>query len=232
MVALVTLTIDRPIRADSDGPAGADSLQSTGEAVDGDASTYLEELVVGELPSFLESDPGIGALDVEVVGPHLRLCGSIRTGRFRRLSDFLNHHEGLIELRDATILRRNGDPTKVRTQSIWLNPTEVTLFGEHETSPSDEAPSDLRVAKVAHGLIVVTQGHTLTGDVFIMPEADLSAFIESPDPRFIPMVDVRTRSLADRRVITRYSFAMLNRHHIVATTELLPGMAPSGRHVL
>ena len=226
----MTLTIGRPTRTDPDDLAGEGSLP--GPAVDGDASTYLEELLVGELPSFLEADPGEGVRAIEVVGPHLRLSGGISTGRFRRVSDFLNHHEGLIELRDATILRRNGDPTKVRARSIWLDPTEVTLFGEHETGRTDEPPSDLRVVKVAHGLIVVTPGHTLTGDVHIMPEANLSAYIESRDPRFIPMVDVRTRSLADRRVITRYSFAMLNRRHMVATTELMSGMAPSGRQVL
>ncbi len=81
-------------------------------------------------------------------------------------------------------------------------------------------------------LIVVTPGHTLTGAVHVMPEADLSVFIESSDPVFVPMTDVRTRSLADRRIITRYAFGLLNRRHIVATTELLPGMAPAGRSVL
>ena len=36
------------------------------------------------------------------------------------------------------------------------------------------------------------------------------------------MTDVRTRSLADRRVISRYGFAVINRRHIVAATELQP----------
>jgi hypothetical protein len=52
----------------------------------------------------------------------------------------------------------------------------------------------------------------------------LSAFIESRDPMWVPMTDVRTRSLADRRVISRYGFAVLNRRHIVAATELQPTM--------
>ncbi|CAN5459255.1 hypothetical protein BH20CHL7_BH20CHL7_07600 [soil metagenome] len=201
-------------------------------AVDGDASTYLEELLVGELPEFLRTSPDGSALDVEVVGSHIRLSGSIRTGHFRRLSDFLNNHQGLIALRDATILRRNGDPTKVTTHHIWLNPSEITLVGQAELPPHDPTGGEMQVAKVARSLIVVTPGHTLTGKVFLMPEADLSVFIESVDPTFIPMTDVRTRSLADRRVISRYAFAMLNRRHIVATTEMLPGMAPVGRSVL
>jgi len=216
------MTTDTPGRPSPD-PAGD-------IAVDGDASTYLEELVVGDLPTWAEERVGESELLVEVVGPHLRLSGSMAIGHFHRLSDFLNNHLGLIELHDATILRRNGDPTKVRTRSIWLSPTEVTLIGQADVS-IDEG-SDLRVPKVARGLIVVSPGHTMTGAVHVMPEADLSVFIESSDPTFIPMTDLRTRSLADRRIITRYAFGLLNRRHIVAATELLPGMAPTGRSVL
>ena len=221
------MTTEIPGRPGSDRePSGRDI------AVDGDASTYLEELVVGDLPTWTIGVPGESELSVEVVGPHLRLSGTIATGHFRRLSDFLNNHQGLIELHDATIPRRNGDPTKVRTRSIWLSPTEVTLIGQSDVGGDDQTRSDLQVAKVSRGLIVVTPGHTLTGAVHVMPEADLSVFIESNDPVFVPMTDVRTRSLADRRIITRYAFGLLNRRHIVATTELLPGMAPSGRSVL
>lgn len=201
-------------------------------AINGDASTYLEELVVGELPAFTEAVADGSALPVEIVGSHIRLCGTVSIGHFRRLSDFLNSRDGLIAVRDATVLRRNGDPTKVRSASIWLSPDEVTLIAQHAVPVDGQSNGEVRVPKVARSLIVVTPGHTLTGSVYLMPEADLSIFIESRDPAFIPMTDVRTRSLADRRVITRYAFAMLNRRHIVAATELLPGMAPTGRTVL
>ena len=48
------------------------------------------------------------------------------------------------------------------------------------------------------------------------------------EPAFIPMTEVRTRSLADRRIITRYGFAVLNRRHIVAATGMPAGMTRSG----
>ena len=202
-------------------------------ATDGDASTYLEELIVGELPAFMQTAADSeNAVAVELVGSHLRLEGKIGLGYFRRLSDFMNNHDGLIELHDATILRRNGDPTKVRAPSIWLSPTEVTLIGQRESDPARAGSADLRVTKSERSLIVVTPGHTVTGRVYLMEGASLSAFIESSDPLFIPMTDVRTRSLADRRVTSRYAFGLLNRRQIVATTELLSGMAPQGREVL
>ena len=218
----------------TDMPGGAASdpgRPATDVAVDGDASTYLEELVVVDQATWSDAVAGESELSVEVGGPHNRLSGAIRIGHFNRLSDFLNNQQGLIELHDATILRRNGDPTKVRTRNIWLSPTEVTLIAQRVVD-ENAGRSDQRLQKVARTLIVVTPGHTLTGAVHVMPEADLSVFIESNDPVFVPMTDVRTRSLADRRIITRYAFGLLNRRHIVATTELLPGMAPAGRSVL
>ena len=72
---------------------------------------------------------------LELVGQHLRLSGTVSLGYHSRLSDFVNNHEGLIKLRDVTVLRRNGDPTKVTSPSIWVNPDEVTLIGEMSDVP-------------------------------------------------------------------------------------------------
>ena len=200
------------------------------DIVDGDAATHLEALVFGAVAP---APPTAGAegLPLELVGQHLRLSGTLIIGFHRRLSDFINSYEGLIQLRDVTVLRRNGDPTKVTSPSIWVNPEELTLIGQ-VTDVDERATAGLDfMQKRAFHLIVVTPGHTLTGEVHLNLEAVLSAFIESRSPMWIPMTDVRTRSLADRRVISRYAFALVNRRHIVAATELQPGMV-RGRAVL
>ncbi len=201
--------------------------------VDGDVSTHLEDLLTEEaITAFPSPHAAAGrVVQVELVGLHLRVAGSFDLGRFQRLSDFLNNQPGLIELRDAMVLRRNGDPTKVTAPSIWISPTEVTLIGELAPEEPRETPPEFRIPKVAQPMVFVTPGHTLTAEVYIPAGGDLSIFIESPDPAFIPVTDARTRSLADRRIIMRYAFAMLNRKHIVAATELLAGMTP-GRRVL
>jgi len=67
--------------------------------------------------------------------------------------------------------------------------------------------------------VIVTPGHALTGNIFVATDAEVAAFMQSPDPAFIPMTNVRARSLADRRIVTGYPFALLNRRHIVAATE-------------
>jgi len=200
--------------------------------VDGDAATYLEALVVDAAAARpAPSTDGGEGLPLELVGQHLRLSGSVLIGYHHRLSDFVNNHEGLIQLRDVTVLRRNGDPTRVTSPSIWVNPDEVTLIGQTTDAEEREPVAIEFRQKRVFQLIVVTPGHTLTGEVHLNPEAVLSVFIESRDPVWVPMTDVRARSLADRRVITRYGFALLNRRHIVAATELQPGMV-RGRGVL
>jgi hypothetical protein len=198
--------------------------------VDGDAATHLEALGLTTIGLPGETAPAEG-LPLELVGQHLRLSGTVNLGYHSRLSDFVNNHEGLIKLRDVTVLRRNGDPTRVTSPSIWVNPDEVTLIGEM-TDVDENSPmaTEYRQKRASH-LIVVTPGHTLTGAVHLNPEAVLAVFIESRDPVWIPMTDVRTRSLADRRVISRYAFAVVNRRHIVAATELQASML-KGRSVL
>ena len=211
---------------DTDAPA----LELPSLAVDGDAATYLEELfTAGVQVSGPALDEPEALVEVELVGPHLRVAGSISLGRFRRLSDVLNHHEGLLLLHDATVLRRNGTPTRVTTPGIWVNPVEVTLVGQPNPDQQHGAPPEFRIVKEQRELIVVTPGHTLTGHVYIPMGAELAVFIESADPAYIPVTDVRTRSLADRRIITRYPFALLNRRHIVAATELQAGMSANSR---
>ena len=198
--------------------------------VDGDAATHLEALVS---LAVAPAPPTAGAegLPIELVGQHLRLSGTVIIGFHRRLSDFVNNHDGLIQIRDVTVLRRNGDPTKVTSPSFWVSPEEVTLIGQATDVDERETGGPEFMRKRSFALIIVTPGHTLTGEVHLNPEAILASFIESPSPQWIPLTDVRTRSLADRRVISRYGFALVNRHHIVAATELQPGMV-RGRGVL
>ena len=68
--------------------------------------------------------------------------------------------------------------------------------------------------------VLFTPGHTVSGTVYIFGETDLAAFVDSTHPRFVPMIDVTTRSLADRRIISHYPFILINRTQMIAASEI------------
>ena len=65
-----------------------------------------------------------------------------------------------------------------------------------------------------------TPGHTVTGRVHVFGETDLAGFVDSTDPRFVPVTGVTTRSLADRRIISHYEFLLINRTQMIAAAEV------------
>jgi len=49
---------------------------------------------------------------------------------------------------------------------------------------------------------------------------DVTAFVDSPDPRWVPMINATARSLADRRVISHFALILVNRTQITAASLL------------
>ncbi len=73
------------------------------------------------------------------------------------------------------------------------------------------------VEKRAHRMLVVTQGHVITGTFFVYPGAEPVAYLRAQEPRWVPITDVRIRSMVDRRIKFSAGFAVLNRRSVVAT---------------
>ena len=64
-----------------------------------------------------------------------------------------------------------------------------------------------------------TPGHTVSGRVHVFGQTDLGAFVDSIDPRYVPVIEVSTRSLADRRIVGHYPFVLINRTQMIAAAE-------------
>ena len=163
---------------------------------------------------------------IELVGPHLRVTGTISLLRFNRLSDLINHNRGFVKLTDARLLRRNGEPTNLIVPELMVNQDEITFIGQTLEDLS-AAPHSLPggmdrplMERVPRQLVIFTAGHTLTGTVQLFSETDVVTFVDSPDPRFVAMVDVTARSLADRRVISHFSLVLVNRTQMTAASLL------------
>lgn len=176
--------------------------------------------------AFGEAESAGRTESIELIGPHLRVSGEVSLLRFNRLSDLVNHGRGYIRLTDARLLRRNGDPTNLVVPELMVNQDEVTFVGQRPTDVSNERTA-LKggmdrplMTRVPRQLVVFTPGHTLTGTIHLFPETDIATFVDSPDPRFVPMVDVTARSLADRRVISHFGLVLVNRTQITAASLL------------
>ncbi len=173
---------------------------------------------------------------IELIGPHLRVRGEISLLRFTRLSDLFNHSSGFVKLTGAQLLRRNGDPTGLVVRELMVNPDEITFVGQREgdvsTAQAGLASGMDRplMERVPRELVIFTAGHTLVGTTYLFSETDIASFVDSPDPRFIPMVSATARSLADRRVISHFGLVLVNRTQITAASlrELAGGADETG----
>jgi hypothetical protein len=175
-------------------------------------------------------EPPVGRDEVvELVGTHLRLKGVVSLGRFGRLSDLINASSGYVRVRDARLLRRNGDPTNLVLPELMVDQDEISFIAQGEAT-RPEPGAAIGYIEPVYGenvetrkereFIMFTPGHTVTGKVHIFGQTDLAGFVDSTDPRFVSVTSVTTRSLADRRIISHYAFVLINRTQMIAASEV------------
>ena len=166
---------------------------------------------------------------IELVGTYLRLTGIVSLGRFGRLSDLINASSGYVRIRDARLLRRNGDATKMMLPELMVDQDEISFIAQTE-APAPEPGAAVAFIEPAFGaeiearkprqFVMFTPGHAVTGKVHVFGETDLAGFVDSTDPRFVAVTDVTTRSLADTRVVSHYPFVVINRTQMIAASEI------------
>lgn len=77
----------------------------------------------------------------------------------------------------------------------------------------------LAVDKVSRSFVIFTPGHVLTGNVHLHRDATLETFVDAGEPRFVPVTDATARSLADRRVVSRFALMLVNRTQMTAVAD-------------
>jgi len=112
---------------------------------------------------------------------------------------------------------------------LMVDQDEVSFIAQtHPPTPEegaaggfDEPTFDAGVdARQAREFVMFTPAHTVTGKVFIFGQTNLATFVDSTSPRFVPVIDATTRSLADRKVVSHYAFLLINRTQMIAAAEL------------
>ena len=165
---------------------------------------------------------------IELVGTNLRLMGTISLGRFGRLTDLVNALSGYVRVRDAQLLQRNGDASGLVLSELMVDQDEISFIAQvHAAHPEPGSAvgfiepvfGDTIEARQAREFVMFTPGHTVTGRVHVFGQTDLAGFVDASDPRFVPVTSVTTRSLADRRIVSRYDFVLINRTQMIAAAE-------------
>jgi hypothetical protein len=161
-------------------------------------------------------DGGVHEQYLELIGTHLRASGVVDTGRFRRVSDYVNLLDGFCALRDVVLLTRTGEATRITMPELRVRLDDVAIVGQLVVDPLPPTTEiGLLVPKQPHRLVVMTRAHIIYGYAFIHEHASLMAFVDTTDPKFVPMSNVRVRWLADRRLAARYPFALIQRTQIL-----------------
>lgn len=170
-----------------------------------------------------EVAPAATSARVELVGSHLRAAGSVDLGNFHRVSDYVNFLTGFFTIRDVTLLSRIGEPTRLTFPDLRVRLDEIAIVGQAdpEIAPTDD--DNALSLRQRRQLVVTTAAHIVYGFAYMHAEASLMAFVDSTEPRFIPLENVRVRWLADRRLAGRYPFALVQRAHIIGVTTDVSG---------
>jgi hypothetical protein len=132
--------------------------------------------------------------EIELVGPHLRVKGTIALGMFHRLSDRVNHSRGYIVVRDARLMRRNGDPTDLMLEELMINQDEITFIGQRAAGGTGAGVAEgygTAGVRETRRYVFFTPGHTISVDVQVFGESGLASFAEATDPRFVPLTRAR-----------------------------------------
>lgn len=163
-----------------------------------------------------QQDDGV-AIDVEIFGDGFHIAGQIRTGRFDRLSDWINMQTGFIRVWDASPVHR-GDPRRGdssdRKGELWVRLGQIAVVAVRRIVQQDR-PGAPAVQKQSQKVSILTPGYSLRGHLHIHAHGSMKQFLETQDPHFLPITDVTVRGLADPEVVTRFPFAIVNREQLV-----------------
>ena len=159
------------------------------------------------------------SLEVELVSPHARIGGAVNLGAYTRLSDLLNFHDDILTVSNGVVLNRTGIRTADGSSQLDVRLDDLSFVLDRSSYVPPPDPNDT-VEKRAVRMLAVTEGHLITGTIYIYPGAEPIAYLRAKEPRWLPVTDVRVRSLVDRRIKFGAAFAVLQRKGVLATAVI------------
>src|SRR4029078_3751340 len=84
----------------------------------------------GDKGAFAEEGEGGGDQYLEMIGSQLWVAGMVALGRFRRVSDWVNLAQGYMIVKEAIVLTRTGDATRLAIPELPLLPAHTAVRGQ------------------------------------------------------------------------------------------------------
>jgi len=158
-------------------------------------------------------------LELELISAHARFAGTVNLGAYSRLSDLLNFHDDILTVSNGVVLTRTGFRSADEAPQLDIRLSDLTLvIDRSEYVPPPDA--EQMVEKREHRMLAVTDAHIITATFFIYAGAEPTPYLRAAEPRWIPVTNVRVRSLVDRRIKFGAGFAVLHRKPLVATSVM------------
>lgn len=174
--------------------------------------------------------PGIGSpfesatqsgpvLEVELISAHARVSGTVSLGAYARLSDLLNFHDEILTVNNAVVLNRRGIATADAARQLGVHLDTLTLVIDRSNYvPPPGGPDAVQTQPIR--VLAITEDHVITATMFIHPDAEPVPYLRASEPRWLPVTNVRVRSLVDRRVKFQFVFGVLHRKAVSAAAVL------------
>jgi len=159
--------------------------------------------------------------EVEIFGAGFQIAGRIALGAFDRLSDWLNFQSGFIQVREATHIYLGREETPVADRNpgnLWIRLDQVVLVAERSTAQQPRAGAPV-IQKQRRKVSVVTPGYHLRGSLHIHAAGSMKQFLETPEPRFIPLTELTVRWLDNPGLAARFPFAVVNREQLITILD-------------
>ena len=174
----------------------------------------------GNQSEFNPAAQGGPRIELELIASHARFSGTVTLGAYSRVSDLLNFHDEVLSVADGTVLNPVGERSADAVPQLDIRLSDLTLVIDRSNYVPPPAAAEERVEKKSHRLLAVTDAYVITATFFIYEGAEAIPYLRAAEPHWIPVTEVKMRSLLDREVEIDADFAVLHRKPILATSVL------------
>ena len=162
----------------------------------------------------------------DVGGRLLEVKGGVAVRRGRRLSDYANHPDLILDIDHASIRNVGPDGAEpwAEVEGLSLNRDRVLLMLPVEERRTHSLNPDLQVPGRKVRLRVICRGLEVTGVVQVPLHATISAFVYEMKTRFLSLNQARVVSTKGGAKIDDlgdfHDFCLVNREYVTACIEI------------